>query len=114
MLASGLTAALDLIELTSPIQPFRRDQSLRLPTPTPPRVQSRCMSKERSGNKGQKRREYVALLVGAPLLLIGMWATGNSWFGFGGRHPDLGFAIPLLMAGTGTMVAGGYLIFRAR
>jgi hypothetical protein len=72
------------------------------------------MTKDGRVNRGQKRREYIAILIGAPLLLIGIWAAGNSWYGFGGRHPRLDLAIPLLVAGAGAITAGGYLIFRAR
>ncbi|HEY3966614.1 MAG TPA: hypothetical protein VGM05_18780 [Planctomycetaceae bacterium] len=72
------------------------------------------MSEQRNNRDGQPRH-YVALLIGIPLLLFGIWLAACAYPGFySGRHGHPAGVTFLIIPGAALAVTGGFLIFRAR
>jgi hypothetical protein len=62
----------------------------------------------------RRRREYAALLIGIPLLLIGVWGLANAYYGINSRRPMPDEIRIIGIAGAVAFTSGGFLIYRAR
>jgi hypothetical protein len=69
--------------------------------------------RDRDPNRSQAR-EWVALLLGLPLLLFGLWLAAAAYPGFwSGRHGPPFWAYLLVIPGAALAFVGGYFIRRA-
>jgi hypothetical protein len=73
------------------------------------------MSDPQNNDRAGKRRAYLGLLLGVPLLLFGLWLAASTYPGFysGRRGPPPAVKF-LIIPGVALATAGGYLIFKAR
>jgi len=72
------------------------------------------MSDDQNATRRPPRyRHYVALLVGLPLLLAGMWGAGNAHFGINSRQPMPSDIKVIGVGGLFAAAVGGWLILRS-